>query len=257
MEILKIVYADHAATTKIKYEVFKSMLPYLTEKYGNPSSAYKLGQENKIAIALARKQVGNAIGAENYNEIYFTSGGSESDNLAIKGIAKARKHMGKHIIISKIEHMAIINSCKQLEEEGYEVTYLDVDSDGIIKIDELEKAIRKDTILISIMFANNEIGTIEPIEEIAKIASKHKIVFHVDAVQAIGSLRIDVKKMGIDLLSLSAHKFYGPKGIGALYVKQGINLKSLINGGYQENNLRAGTENVAGIVGLRKSNRNS
>ena len=182
---MKIVYADYAATTKIRKEVLDSMMPYLTEKFGNPSSAYILGNENKEAIEYARKQVALAIGAEESEEIYFTSGGSESDNLAIKGIARARKNRGKHIITTKIEHMAILNSCKQLEEEGFEITYLNVDSDGIIKLNELENSIREDTILISVMFANNEIGTIEPIIEIAKIAHSHGILFHVDAVQAV------------------------------------------------------------------------
>lgn len=182
---MKIVYADHAATTKIRKEVLDSMMPYLTEKFGNPSSAYILGNENKEAIEYARKQVALAIGAEESEEIYFTSGGSEADNLAIKGIARARKNRGKHIITSKIEHMAILNSCRELEEEGFEITYLNVDSNGIVKLNELENSIREDTILISIMFANNEIGTIEPISEIAKIAHSHGILFHVDAVQAV------------------------------------------------------------------------
>ena len=250
---MKIVYADHAATTKIKKEVLNEMMPYLKEEYGNPSAAYKLAEISKQAIEKAREQVKIAIGAENKDEIYFTSGGSEADNFAIKGVAKARKNIGKHIITSKIEHMAILNSCKELEEEGFEITYINVDSNGIVKLDELEKSIREDTILISIMFANNEIGTIEPVYEISKIAHKYKIPFHVDAVQAVGSLKIDVKKLGIDLLSLSAHKFYGPKGVGALYVKKGIDIKPIICGGHQENNLRAGTENVAGIVGIGKA----
>lgn len=253
MIILKIVYADHAATTKIKKEVLEVMKPYMEEKYGNPSSAYKLGQENKIAIERAREQVAKAIGAIKKEEIYFTSGGSESDNLAIKGIAKSRRNKGKHIITSKIEHMAVLKTCKQLEEEGFEITYLNVDSNGIIKIDELIKAIRKDTILISIMYANNEIGTIEPIGEIAKIAHEYQIPFHVDAVQAIGNIKIDVNKLNIDLLSLSAHKFYGPKGVGALYVRNGINIEPLICGGHQESGIRAGTENVMGIVGIGKA----
>lgn len=251
--MVKTVYVDHAATTKIKKEVLDSMIPYLTEKYGNPSSAYALGQENKKAIEIARNQVAKAIGAEYSEEIYFTSGGSEADNLAIKGIAKAKRNRGKHIITSKIEHMAVINACKQLEEEGYEVSYIDVDSNGIIKLNDLQNAIRDDTVLISIMFANNEIGTVQPINEIAKIAHKHGIVFHVDAVQAVGCLKINVKNMNIDLLSISAHKFYGPKGIGVLYVKNGIAIKSLICGGHQENGIRAGTENVAGIVGMGKA----
>ena len=192
--MVRIVYADHAATTRLKKEVLECMMPYLDEKYGNPSSAYELGEKNKEAIEEARKQVAKAIGAEFSEEIYFTSGGSEADNLAIKGIAKARKNRGKHIITSKIEHMAILNSCKQLENEGFEVTYIDVDSNGIIKIHDLENAIREDTILISVMFANNEIGTLQPINEIAKIAHKHGILFHVDAVQAVRKFKNKCKK---------------------------------------------------------------
>lgn len=250
---MREVYLDHAATTKMKKEVLESMLPYFEESYGNPSTSYKLGLENKRAIEEARKKVANAIGAEYEEEIYFTSGGSEADNLAIKGIAKARKNRGKHIITSEIEHSAIINSCKQLENEGYEITYVSVDTSGIIKLNELENAIREDTILISVMFANNEIGTIQPIFEIAKIAKSKNILLHVDAVQAVGSIKIDVKKMNIDMLSISAHKFYGPKGIGALYIRNGIDVEPLISGGHQEKNIRAGTENVPAIVGMGKA----
>lgn len=195
MNILEIIYADHAATTKIKKEVLEAMMPYLGVKYGNPSSAYKLGIENKEAIGNARKQVAMAIGAEDSDEIYFTSGGSESDNFAIKGVARARKNIGKHIITSKIEHMAVLNSCKELEEEGFDVTYINVDSNGIVKLNELESAIREDTILISIMFANNEIGTIQPISEIAQIAKKHNIPFHVDAVQAVRKFKNKCKEI--------------------------------------------------------------
>lgn len=250
---MREIYADHAATTKIKSEVLESMMPYLTEKYGNPSSAYLLGINNKNAINEAREKVAIAIGAEDANEIIFTSGGSEADNLALKGIAKKMKNAGKHIITTKIEHMAILNTCKILEEEGFEITYLNVDSDGIIKTSELERAIRNDTILISVMFANNEIGSIEPISEISKIAKKHGILFHVDAVQAVGSIKINVQKLGIDLMSMSSHKFYGPKGCGALYVKSGIDIEPLICGGHQENEKRAGTENVPAIVGMGKA----
>lgn len=248
----KIIYADHSATTFVKDEVLKEMLPYFCKNYGNPSSVYSIGRTSKKAIEKARKKVAKAIGAHE-NEIYFTAGGSESDNMIIKGIARANKNKGKHIITSKIEHLAVLNTCKQLEEEGFEVTYLDVNETGIISIDELKKNIRADTILISIMFANNEIGTIEPIEEIGKVAKETGIIFHTDAVQAIGNMKIDVNELNIDALSLSAHKFYGPKGIGAAYIKQNVRFKSFINGGHQECSKRAGTENVAGIVGLGKA----
>lgn len=247
---MREIYVDHAATTKTKKEVLDSMLPYLEEKFGNPSTSYKIGIESKEAVENARKKVALAIGAEYESEIYFTSGGSEADNLAIKGIAKARKNRGKHIITTQIEHMAILNSCKQLEKEGYEITYIPVDSNGILKLNELENAIREDTILISVMFANNEIGSIQPISEIGKIAKSKNILFHVDAVQAVGSVKINVSKLNIDLLSMSAHKFYGPKGIGALYIRDGIKIEPLINGGHQEKNIRAGTENVPAIVGM-------
>ncbi len=245
-------YFDNAATTKIKPEVLKEMMPYLTEEYGNPSSLYSSGRRAKKAIEDAREKVAKLINC-NKNEIYFTSGGSESDNTAIKGIANAYKEKGKHIITSKIEHHALLNSCKVMEEQGFEVTYLNVDKDGIISIEELKNAITEKTTLISIMFANNEIGTIEPIEEIAQIAKEHKIIFHTDAVQAIGNIPIDVKKMGIDVLSLSGHKINAPKGTGALYVKKGIKFDKFIDGGHQERNMRAGTENLAGIVGLGKA----
>ena len=247
---MKIRYFDHAATTYIKGEVLKEMLPYFRINYGNASSLYSIGRQGKKAIDIARKRVANAINAKT-KEIYFTSCGSESDNLAIKGIVYENR--GKHIITSKIEHPAVLNTCKSLEKEGYEITYLNVDRNGRINIDELEKSIREDTVLISIMFANNEIGTIEPIEEIGKIAKKNNIIFHTDCVQAIGNIKIDVNKMNIDLLSMSAHKFYGPKGIGALYVKENIKFRKLQDGGHQERNKRAGTENVAGIVGMGKA----
>ena len=248
----KIKYFDHAATTFVKEEVLKEMLPYFSINFGNASSPYKLGRISKKAIELARNKVAKAIGAK-ANEIYFTSCGSESDNLALKGIVYKYKNKGNHIITSKIEHPAVLNTCKALEKEGFEISYIHVDKYGTISLSELESLIKNETILISVMFANNEIGTIEPIDEIGKIAKKHNIIFHTDAVQAIGNLKIDVKKMNIDMLSLSAHKFYGPKGIGALYVNNEIDFEKIQEGGHQENNKRAGTENVAGIVGLGKA----
>ncbi|MDV4152019.1 cysteine desulfurase NifS [Clostridium sp. AL.422] len=248
----KVIYLDHAATTAIDDEVLKEMLPYLTNQYGNPSSIYSLGRKSKRAIEKARDQVATAINAKK-NEIYFTSGGTEADNWAIKGIAEYYKNKGKHIITSSIEHHAIINSCKRLEKEGFEISYLPVDKDGKISIEDLNKAIRKDTILISIMMANNEIGTIQPIEEIGKIAREKGIIFHTDAVQAIGSIPIDVEKLNVDLLSMSSHKFYGPKGVGALYIKEGIGIKSLLDGGEQEKGKRGSTENLASIVGMGKA----
>ncbi len=247
-----MVYLDNSATTKTDEKVVKEMLPYLSENYGNPSSIYKIGRENRKAIEEARQKVANALNCEE-NEIYFTAGGSESNNTVIRGIAYAYKEKGNHIITSKIEHPAVLETCKQLEKEGFDVTYLGVDENGFIRLEELEKAIKETTILISIMFANNEIGTIEPIKEIGEIAKKHKVFFHTDAVQAVGSLRIDVKDLGIDSLSLSAHKFYGPKGVGAFYIRKGVKFDKFIQGGHQEKNKRAGTENVAGIVGLGKA----
>lgn len=246
------VYFDNSATTKTDERVIEAMMPYITENYGNPSSIYKIGRENRKAVEEAREQVAKALNCEP-NEIYFTNGGSESENTAIRGIAYAYKNKGNHIITSKIEHPAVLETCKQLEKEGFEVSYIGVDENGIIKLDELKNAIKPTTTLISIMFANNEIGTIEPIEEIGKIAKENNIFFHTDAVQAVGNVRIDVKQLNIDALSMSGHKFYGPKGIGALYVKKGIKFEKLINGGHQERNKRAGTENVAGIVGLGKA----
>lgn len=249
---MEIKYFDHAATTKVKKEVLEEMLPYLSEKYGNASSLYGIGRISKKAIEESRKKVANLIGA-NSNEIYFTGGGSESDNMFIKGVAYANRNKGKHIITSKIEHPAVLHTCQMLERQGFDVAYLAVDKKGFINIEELRRAIRNDTILISVMFANNEIGTIQPIEMIAKTAKMYNIIFHTDAVQACGNIPIDVKKMGIDALSLSGHKLYAPKGVGALYVKQGIEFERLIDGGHQEKNKRAGTENVAGIVGLGKA----
>lgn len=228
------------------------MIPFLKGKYGNPSAIYEIGKEAREAVEEARKQVAEVIGATP-EEIYFTSGGSEADNTAIKGIAKANKNRGRHIITTKIEHKAVLETCKSLEKEGYEVTYLDVNEKGLVDLEQLKKSIRADTILISIMFANNEVGTIEPVYEIGKIARKYGIPFHTDAVQAIGAVRISVDELGIDLLSMSAHKFYGPKGSGVLYVRKGFEFENLIHGGGQESAKRAGTENVAGIVGTGRA----
>lgn len=249
---MDIIYLDNSATTKIKTEVLNEMMPYLTTEYGNASSLYSVGRKAKKAIEKARGQVAKLINC-NPHEIYFTGSGSESDNTALKGFAYANKEKGNHIITSKIEHHAILETCETLERQGFEVSYINVDKNGAIKIDELENAIRPSTILISVMTANNEIGTIQPIEEISKIARSRNIVFHTDAVQAIGNMPIDVEKMKIDMLSLSGHKINAPKGIGALYIKNGINVEKYINGGHQERNQRAGTENVAGIVGLGKA----
>ena len=246
------VYFDNSATTRIDEEVLREMMPFFKENYGNASSIYKLGRTSKKAIEESREKIAKAINA-NPEDIYFTAGGSESDNTIIKGIAHFNKNKGNHIITSKIEHPAVLETCKQLEQEGFEVTYINVDNNGIIDLEELKKSIRENTILISIMFANNEIGTIQPIKEIGEIAKKHKIVFHTDAVQAIGSIPIDVKELNIDSLSMSAHKFYGPKGIGVLYARNGIKFRKLIAGGHQEKDKRAGTENVAGIVGMGKA----
>ena len=248
----KTVYMDYAATTYVKEEVLKEMLPYFGEKYGNPSSFYSLSRETKRAIDLSRERVAKALGAED-REIFFTGGGSEADNWAIKGIAFANKKKGNHIITTKIEHHAVLHTCEYLEKNGFEVTYLDVDSKGFINIEELKAAITDKTILVSIMFANNEIGTIQPIKEIGYIAKKHQILFHTDSVQAIGNVKIDVDEMNIDLLSMSAHKFYGPKGVGALYIRDGVEIERIQDGGHQEKGKRAGTENVAGIVGLGKA----
>ena len=249
---MKNIYLDNSATTRLDDEVLKEMMPYLTEEYGNASSIYKLGRNTRNAVETAREKIAKAINAEP-DEIYFTSGGTESDNTAIRGIAYHNKKKGNHIITSKIEHPAILETCKQLEKEGFEITYLNVDKNGIIDLEQLKSSIKETTILVSIMFANNEIGTIEPIKEIGAIAKEHNIIFHTDAVQAIGSLKIDVKEMDIDSLSMSAHKFYGPKGIGALYVKKGIIFQKFMNGGHQERNKRAGTENVPAIVGMGKA----
>ena len=245
-------YFDHAATTAVREEVIKEMIPYMGVEYGNPSSVYSLGRKNRKVVENARAKVAQVINS-NKNEIYFTSCGSESDNLAIKGIMFANKFKGNHMITTKIEHPAILNTCKWLEHNGFEVTYLNVDENGKISLEELKQSIKSNTVLISIMFANNEIGTIQPIQEIGKIAKSKGIIFHTDAVQAMGNIKIDVKALNVDALSMSAHKFYGPKGVGALYIKEGIRFESIQTGGHQEKNKRAGTENVAGIVGLAKA----
>lgn len=249
---MKSVYMDYAATTYVKPEVLEEMLPYFTNKFGNPSSFYGISRETKMAIDKARGQVAKALNAD-LNEIYFTGGGSEADNWAIKGICSAYKNKGNHIITTKIEHHAVLHTCQYLEKQGFEVTYLDVDEEGFVKIEDLKNAITDKTILVSVMFANNEIGTIEPIKEIGEICRERKILFHTDAVQAVGNVKIDVKDMNIDLLSLAGHKIYGPKGIGALYVRKGVRIHNLIHGGSQERNRRAGTENIAGVVGLGKA----
>ena len=249
---MEVRYFDNAATTVVREEVLKEMIPYFTINYGNPSAIYQVGREAKRGMDKARQRVADAINC-NMHEIYFTSCGSESDNLAIKGVAYANKEKGNHIITTKIEHHAVLNSCQTLERQGFKVTYLNVDENGIVNIQELLNSITENTILISIMFANNEIGTIEPIEKIGKIARDKNILFHTDAVQAIGNVRIDVQKLNVDLLSMSGHKFYGPKGIGVLYVKDGVNFEKIQDGGHQEKNKRAGTENVAEIVGLGKA----
>ena len=244
-----MIYLDNAATTKTAPEVVEAMLPYFTEYYGNPSSIYKPGAEAKRAVSEARQIIAESLGAEP-EEIYFTAGGSEADNWALKAMADAYGDKGKHIITCKIEHHAVLHTCNYLEKKGFEVTYLDVDKEGKINPADLEEAIRPDTILISIMFANNEIGTIEPIAQIGAIAKRHGVAFHTDAVQAYGQLPISVKELGIDMLSASGHKLNGPKGIGFLYIRNGLRLRSLIHGGAQERGRRGGTENVPGIVGM-------
>ena len=248
----RVIYMDHSATTYVRKEVMDAMAPYHAEHFGNPSSIYGIARESKKAVDAARVQVANALGAEP-DEIYFTSGGSESDNWAIKGIASASVKKGNHIITSKIEHHAVLHTCGFLEKNGFAVTYLPVDEYGLVSPADLEKAITDRTILVSVMYANNEIGTIEPVAELGAVARKHRIPFHTDAVQAIGNIPIDVKAQNIDLLSLSAHKFYGPKGVGVLYIRKGTKIDNLIHGGGQERRRRAGTENLAGIVGLGKA----
>ena len=245
-------YFDNAATTKIRPEVLNQMMPFLTDEYGNASSIYTLGRTSKNAIETARKRVADAIGAD-ADEIYFTSSGTEADNWALKGVASANSSKGKHIIVSSIEHHAILKPCEYLKKHGFDISYIPVTHDGIIDIKELKESIRSDTVLISVMYANNEIGTIQPIEDIAKLAKEKSIYFHTDAVQAVGHIPIDVKKLGIDLLTISAHKLNGPKGVGALYIKKGTNIDQFMHGGDQEMKRRAGTENTAGIVGFGKA----
>ncbi|MCI6823901.1 MAG: cysteine desulfurase NifS [Ruminococcus bromii] len=248
---MREIYADNSATTKIAPEVLDKMMPYLTTYYGNPSSLYKIGGKAKEAVEKARENIAKNLGAAHASEIYFTSGGSESDNWALKGVCHALKAKGKkHIITSKFEHHAILHTCKALEKEGFEVTYLDVYENGIVHPEDVENAIREDTAIVSIMYANNEIGTIQPIKEIGEICKKHKVLFHTDAVQAAGYVKINVVEQNIDLLSMTAHKIHGPKGCGLLYIRRGIRIDNLIEGGAQERNKRAGTENVPGIVGL-------
>ena len=250
---MRSVYLDNNATTYMKKEVYEAMIPYLTQQYGNASSKfYEIGRQAEAAVLKARQDVAKALGA-NVNEIYFTGSGCEADNWALKGIAFAHKGKGNHIITSAIEHHAILHACQWLEKQGFEVTYLPVDEHGIISLKDLENAITENTILISIMTANNEIGSIQPIKEISEIARSHKVLFHTDAVQAIGHMPIQVKDLGVDMLSLSAHKFHGPKGVGCLYIRNGVKIDNLIHGGGQERGKRAATENVAGMIGLAKA----
>lgn len=248
----KLIYLDNAATTKTSEEVVAAMLPYFTEYYGNPSSVYEFASESKKAVSNARRTIAETLGVQE-NEIYFTAGGSEADNWALKATAEAYQSKGKHIITTKIEHHAILHTAEYLEKRGFEITYIGVDENGVVKVDELEKAIRPDTILISVMFANNEIGTIQPIKEIGEIAKKHGVLFHTDAVQAYGQLPINVDELHIDMLSSSGHKLNGPKGIGFLYIRKGVKIRSFVHGGAQERKRRAGTENVPGIVGYGKA----
>lgn len=248
---MRNIYADNSATTKIAPEVLEKMMPYLTEVYGNPSSLYSVGGKAKEALETARENIAKNLGAKSASEIFFTSGGSESDNWAVKGVAHALKASGKkHIVTSKFEHHAILHTCAALEKEGFEVTYLDVYEDGLVHVEDVENAIREDTALVTIMYANNEIGTIQPISEIGAICKKKGVLFHTDAVQAAGYVKINVVEQNIDLLSMTAHKIHGPKGCGLLYIRRGIKIQNLIDGGAQERNRRAGTENVAGVIGL-------
>ena len=249
---MKQVYLDYSATTPVKEDVVREMLPFFTERYGNPSSLYSAGLDAKAGLDEARARVAGLINADP-KEIFFTSCGTESDNWVLEGTANAFKDKGRHIITSRIEHHAILHTCEYLEKLGFEITYLDVDSDGFVSPDALEKAIRKDTILVSIMMVNNEIGTIEPIKELAAVAKAHGVLFHTDAVQGLGNVPIDVKDLGVDFLSMSAHKIYGPKGVGALYMKKGVRITNFMHGGAQETKRRAGTENLAGIAGFGKA----
>ncbi|MBN2898525.1 MAG: cysteine desulfurase NifS [Clostridia bacterium] len=249
---MKRVYLDYSATTPTKKEVLDAMLPYFSEVFGNPSSIHGFGREAKKVVNESRATIAGFMNADE-KELYFTAGGTESDNWAVKGAAKALKNKGNHIITSKIEHHGILHTCESLEKEGFEVTYLDVDGDGLISLEALEAAIKPETVLISIMFVNNEIGTLQPIKEIGAIAKAHGVLFHTDAVQAFGNFKIDVKDMNIDLMSISSHKIYGPKGIGALYIRKGVRLVNFVDGGAQERKKRAGTENVPSIVGFAKA----
>ncbi|MBR2715769.1 MAG: cysteine desulfurase NifS [Ruminococcus sp.] len=251
---MRKIYADNAATTSLHPQVLEEMMPYLTTVYGNPSSLYQTGAVAKKAVENSREKIAQLIGAKSANEIYFTSGGSEADNWAIKGMCRALKKKGKnHIITSKFEHHAVLHTCKALEKEGFEVTYLDVYENGIVKVEDVKAAIKDTTALVTIMYANNEIGTIQPIPEIGKLCRENKVIFHTDAVQAMGNVYINVEEQNIDMLSLTGHKFHGPKGCGALYCRRGVRPDVLIDGGAQERSRRAGTENVAGIVGLAKA----
>ena len=249
---MRNVYLDYSATTPVKEEVLNEMIPYFTEKFGNPSSLYDKGLESKDAITEARERVASLINAS-AGEVFFTAGGTESDNWAVFGSAEALKSKGNHIITTKIEHHAMLHSCEFLEKQGYDITYLSIDKDGYISLDELEKAITDKTVLISIMMVNNEIGTVQPIKEACAIAKKHGVLFHTDAVQALGNVEIDVKDLGIDLMSMSSHKIYGPKGTGALYIRKGVRIANYLHGGAQENRKRAGTENLPGIIGFGKA----
>lgn len=252
IDMKELIYLDNAATTKTAPKVVEAMLPFFSEGYGNPSSIYSMGAAAKEAVTDVREYIATTLGAKT-NEIYFTGGGSEADNWALTATAEAYESKGKHIITSKIEHHAVLHTCKYLEKRGFEITYIDVDENGRIKLEELEREIREDTILISVMFANNEIGTIQPVKEIGEIAKKHGVLFHTDAVQAYAHIPINVDEMNIDMLSASGHKFNGPKGIGFLYIRTGIKIRSFIHGGAQERGRRAGTENVTGIVGIGKA----
>ena len=252
MSEMKRIYMDHSATTPVAPEVLEAMLPYFSEKFGNASSLHSFGLEAKEALEESREKVAGLLGAKP-EEIIFTAGGTESDNLALKGIARKNQKSGKHIITTRVEHPAILECCRKLEKEGFEVTYLPVTNEGLVEIATLESAIRSDTILISVMHANNEVGTIQPLEEIGRLAAEKDIYLHTDAVQSVGKIPTDVNKLGVDLLSLSAHKLYGPKGVGALYIRNGTRLESIIQGGGHERGLRSGTENIAGIVGLARA----
>ena len=249
---MKQIYLDHASTTPVRPEVVEAMVPYFTEHFGNPSSIYPLGQEASDAVAGARAALAGILGASP-REVYFTSGGTEADNWALKGFARANAAKGRHIVTSAIEHHAVLHACEALEKEGFAVTYLPVDEHGLVRPADFEAALRPDTILASIMFANNEIGTIEPVAELAAIAREHGVAFHTDAVQAFGHVPIDVKALGIDMLSASSHKLYGPKGVGLLYIRKGLKVANFIDGGQQERGRRGSTENVPGIVGFAKA----